>query len=62
MSSRIRSASPLHFITTSQDTAPPLPQHPGNLVRQRRRKLIEEAIGWIKALAGKAKTVVETWY
>jgi Transposase domain (DUF772)/Transposase DDE domain len=31
-------------------------RHPGYLVSQRRRKLIEEAFGWIKTVAGQAKT------
>ncbi|HEX6114731.1 MAG TPA: IS5 family transposase [Geminicoccaceae bacterium] len=31
-------------------------RHPGYLVSQRRRKLIEEAFGWIKTIAGQAKT------
>jgi IS5 family transposase len=31
-------------------------RHPGYLVSQRRRKLIEEAFGWIKTIAGQRKT------
>jgi transposase len=31
-------------------------RHPGYLVSQRRRKLVEEAFGWIKTIAGQNKT------
>ena len=31
-------------------------RHAGSAVSQRRRKLIEEAFGWIKTVAGQAKT------
>jgi len=33
-------------------------RHPGYAISQRRRKLIEEAFGWIKAQAGFAKLKV----
>jgi hypothetical protein len=31
-------------------------RHPGYAISQRRRKLVEEPFGWIKTVAGQAKT------
>jgi hypothetical protein len=38
------------------DRWPGPPRHPGYAISQRRRKLVEEAFGWIKTVAGQAKT------